>query len=80
MAPDDADHVIALCLETVTNGNAVLIFCPAKNWCEKLCETIAKKFYSLKHQQRSDKSCNVTQPKEGTSEGLLNNLYWGKNR
>ena len=43
----DDDHIIPLCLETVCQGHAVLIFCPTKNWCEKLSEAIAKEFYYL---------------------------------
>lgn len=44
---DDADHVIPLCLETVKGGHSVLVFCPTKNWCEKLSESIAKEFYMI---------------------------------
>ncbi|XP_064629325.1 DNA polymerase theta-like [Lineus longissimus] len=43
----DDDHIIPLCLETMTGGHAVLIFCPTKNRCEKLAETIAREFYKL---------------------------------
>ncbi|XP_033740640.1 LOW QUALITY PROTEIN: DNA polymerase theta-like [Pecten maximus] len=43
----DDDHVIPLCLETLNNGHSVLIFCPSKNWCEKLCESIAREFYNI---------------------------------
>lgn len=51
VAPDDADHIIALCLETVLGGHSVLMFCPTKNWCEKVCEMVARRFYTLGHQQ-----------------------------
>ncbi|XP_012942327.1 DNA polymerase theta [Aplysia californica] len=47
--PDDADHVLSLCLETVLGNHGVLVFCPTKNWCEKLCEFVARNFYSLTH-------------------------------
>ncbi|XP_062620257.1 DNA polymerase theta-like, partial [Saccostrea cucullata] len=43
----DTDHVIPLCLETLGGGHSVLIFCPTKNWCEKLAETIAREFYGI---------------------------------
>ena len=36
-----------LCLETVLSGHSVLVFCPTKNWCEKLAETVAKQFCGI---------------------------------
>uniref|UniRef100_A0A8C5MDB7 DNA polymerase theta n=1 Tax=Leptobrachium leishanense TaxID=445787 RepID=A0A8C5MDB7_9ANUR len=45
----DEDHIVSLCYETVHGGHSVLIFCPSKNWCEKLAETIAREFYNLYH-------------------------------
>ena len=46
MVSGDDDHVLALCQETVEEGNGVLVFCPTKSWCEKLAESIAKHFYT----------------------------------
>ncbi|XP_071114847.1 DNA polymerase theta-like [Haliotis cracherodii] len=46
--PGDSDHILPLCLETILAGHSVLIFCPTKNWCEKLSETIAREFYNLR--------------------------------
>ncbi|XP_069616586.1 DNA polymerase theta [Ranitomeya imitator] len=43
----DDDHIVSLCYETVQGGHAILIFCPSKNWCEKLSDTIAREFYNL---------------------------------
>lgn len=43
----DDDHVIPLCKETIVEGHSVLIFCPTKNWCEKLAESIAKHFAEI---------------------------------
>ena len=40
----DEEGIIPLCVETIKDGNSVLIFCPTKNWCEKLSETIANFF------------------------------------
>ena len=54
VSPDDGDHILALCMETVRAGHAVLVFCPSKAWCEKLCETVARKFYNLCHSQEAE--------------------------
>ncbi|KAL4233021.1 hypothetical protein ACF0H5_007707 [Mactra antiquata] len=43
----DDEHVIPLCIETIKDGHSILIFCPTKNWCEKLAETVAREFYNL---------------------------------
>lgn len=43
----DEDHVIPLCKETIVEGHSVLVFCPTKNWCEKLAETIARHFAAV---------------------------------
>ena len=45
--PSDNDHLSYLSLETVVNGHSVLIFCPTKNWCEKVADTVAKEFFNL---------------------------------
>lgn len=45
----DDDHIVTLCYETVQGGHSILIFCPSKNWCEKLADTIAREFYNLYH-------------------------------
>eukprot|EP00112_Aurelia_sp_Birch-Aquarium-sp1_P005663 Seg1644.12_Seg1644.13 transcript_id=Seg1644.12_Seg1644.13/GoldUCD/mRNA.D3Y31 product="DNA polymerase theta" protein_id=Seg1644.12_Seg1644.13/GoldUCD/D3Y31 len=37
----DEEHIIPLCLETIRDCHSVLIFCPTKQWCEKLAKTIA---------------------------------------
>ncbi|KAJ6658252.1 hypothetical protein lerEdw1_020524 [Lerista edwardsae] len=46
----DEDHVVSLCYETVQDGHSVLVFCPSKNWCEKLADIIAREFYNLQHE------------------------------
>ena len=43
----DSDNLVYLCLETVLAGHSVLVFCPTKNWCEKLADTVAKEFFNL---------------------------------
>lgn len=45
----DEDHVVSLCYETIHDGHSVLLFCPSKNWCEKLADIIAREFYNLQH-------------------------------
>nr|XP_019955937.1 PREDICTED: DNA polymerase theta [Paralichthys olivaceus] len=45
----DDDHIVSLCYETVRDGRSVLLFCPSKNWCEKLADSIAREFYNLRH-------------------------------
>lgn len=44
----DDDHIVSLCYETVKEGRSVLLFCPSKNWCEKLADSIAREFYNLR--------------------------------
>ncbi|KAI4877915.1 hypothetical protein NFI96_017405, partial [Prochilodus magdalenae] len=48
----DDDHIVSLCFETVQAGHSVLLFCPSKNWCEKLADSIAREFYNLYHQEK----------------------------
>ncbi|XP_011875915.1 PREDICTED: DNA polymerase theta-like [Vollenhovia emeryi] len=43
----DADNILQLCIETISDGHSVLIFCPTKKWCEKLAEQIATAFFKL---------------------------------
>ncbi|KAJ8405900.1 hypothetical protein AAFF_G00313370 [Aldrovandia affinis] len=45
----DDDHIVSLCFETIQGGHSVLLFCPSKNWCEKLVDSIAREFYNLQH-------------------------------
>ncbi|KAJ4944881.1 hypothetical protein JOQ06_013421 [Pogonophryne albipinna] len=45
----DDDHIVSLCYETVREGRSVLLFCPSKNWCEKLADSIAREFYNLRN-------------------------------
>ncbi|XP_076663773.1 DNA polymerase theta isoform X2 [Andrena cerasifolii] len=43
----NSDDILHLCIETISDGHSVLIFCPTKNWCEKLAEQIAAAFFKL---------------------------------
>ncbi|XP_068607098.1 DNA polymerase theta [Brachionichthys hirsutus] len=48
----DDDHIASLCYETVREGCSVLMFCPTKNWCEKLADGVAREFYNLRDADR----------------------------
>ncbi|XP_030753991.1 DNA polymerase theta isoform X2 [Sitophilus oryzae] len=50
---NDGDHIIQLCLETVKCNSSVLIFCPSKNWCEKLAQQLALAFYKIGNMENS---------------------------
>ncbi|XP_059677103.1 DNA polymerase theta [Gavia stellata] len=56
----DEDHVVSLCYETVCDGHSVLLFCPSKNWCEKLADIIAREFYSLQQAESSAKNSGLS--------------------
>ena len=56
----DEDHILPLCLETTQHGHSVLIFCPTKNWCEKLADTIAREFYGI---------CKLAASEAGSEKG-----------
>ncbi|XP_017766865.1 PREDICTED: DNA polymerase theta-like [Eufriesea mexicana] len=43
----DSDDILQLCIETISDGHSVLIFCPTKNWCEKLAKQIAAAFCNI---------------------------------
>lgn len=57
----DEDHVIPLCKETITEGHSVLVFCPTKNWCEKLAENIAKHFAEIGNLALKEQNSNTVQ-------------------
>ncbi|XP_021404733.2 DNA polymerase theta [Lonchura striata] len=69
----DEDHIVSLCYETVCGGHSVLLFCPSKNWCEKLADIIAREFYSLQQTESSAKNsalAPVVVDREGIDEVL----------
>ena len=39
---NEDDHIIDMCEQRLLNNQSVLIFCPTKAWCEKLCLNLAK--------------------------------------
>lgn len=50
---NDQDHIIQLCMETILDGSAVIVFCPSKDWCESLATSIARSIYKLGKSQSS---------------------------
>ncbi|XP_068554476.1 DNA polymerase theta isoform X3 [Anas acuta] len=69
----DEDHIVSLCYETVCDGHSVLLFCPSKNWCEKLADIIAREFYSLQQADscaRNSSLSPVVVDREGIDEVL----------
>lgn len=42
---NDQDDVARLCLETIVDGTAAIVFCPSKDWCETLALNIASLIY-----------------------------------
>ena len=44
---NDADHVAWLCLETLVGGHSAVVFCPTKNWCEKMATSLSAEFFQL---------------------------------
>ncbi|KAM3848147.1 LOW QUALITY PROTEIN: DNA polymerase theta [Vipera latastei] len=69
----DEDHVVTLCYETVQDGHSVLVFCPTKNWCEKLADIIAREFCSIqqKNLQKMSTLSPVTLCQEGIEKLLI---------
>ncbi len=48
LVPNDMEHSIYLCLETMRDGHSVLIFCPSKEWCETMAQNIRDEFVNLR--------------------------------
>ncbi|XP_058838608.1 DNA polymerase theta [Topomyia yanbarensis] len=44
----DQDNIAQLCLETILEGCSVIVFCPSKDWCERLTLHLAEFIYTLR--------------------------------
>lgn len=44
---NDQENVGQMCIETIAEGSAVIVFCPTKDWCESLSLHIAGLIYQL---------------------------------
>ncbi|XP_017263452.1 DNA polymerase theta [Kryptolebias marmoratus] len=67
----DDEHIVSLCYETVREGHSVLLFCPSKNWCEKLADIIAREFFNLRQNGPGGQGEARPQPVALDQEGLL---------
>lgn len=63
--PNDIEHIICLSLETILNGQSVLIFCPTKNWCEKMAQHVSSEFFNLGSNMKSDQGAQLRQQLKG---------------
>ncbi|KAL5273492.1 POLQ family protein [Megaselia abdita] len=45
--PNDVDMVHQLVIETLAEGCSVVVFCPSKDWCEKLSISIAQSLHNF---------------------------------
>ncbi|KAF6779074.1 hypothetical protein AHF37_01528 [Paragonimus kellicotti] len=69
----DEDGVFGLCLDTLLSGHGVLVFCPTKQWCEQLADTMAKEIFHLTQAhyaalERTEILCQNQQPAEKSEE------------
>ncbi|KAL7053660.1 hypothetical protein AAHC03_026931 [Spirometra sp. Aus1] len=46
MDPEN-DGILSLCLDTLISGHAALVFCPTKQWCEQLADSMAREIFRL---------------------------------
>lgn len=44
---NDPDNVGQLCVETILDNSAVIVFCPSKDWCESLALHVAGLIYKV---------------------------------
>ncbi|KAF8561289.1 hypothetical protein P879_08688 [Paragonimus westermani] len=69
----DEDGVFGLCLDTLLSGHGVLVFCPTKQWCEQLADTMAKEIFHLTRAhfaalERTENLCQNQKPVEKSEE------------
>lgn len=44
---NDQENIGQMCIETITEGSAVIVFCPTKDWCETLSLHVAGLIYRV---------------------------------
>lgn len=63
--PNDIEHIVYLSLETILDGHSVLVFCPTKNWCEKMAQHVSNEFFNLGSNPNSDRGARLRQQLKG---------------
>ncbi|VDO71137.1 unnamed protein product [Schistosoma margrebowiei] len=67
----DEDGVFALCFDTLLNGHGVLVFCPTKQWCEQLADTMARQIFILTQSYFSALHQNDHNPSDANIGNLI---------
>ncbi|CAH8677677.1 unnamed protein product [Schistosoma rodhaini] len=67
----DEDGVFALCFDTLVNGHGVLVFCPTKQWCEQLADSMARQIFILTQSYFSALHQNEHNPSEANIGDLI---------
>ena len=68
--PKDTDQISWLCLQTVLQSHSVLLFCPNKNWVEKLSEALATDFFNVGRPDPHDRDEDSVATREGLQSQL----------
>lgn len=71
---NDQDNVAQLCIETITIGASVIVFCPSKDWCESLALHIAESIYKLGKSQTAVGGKIRTEIKMSSVENVKSHL------
>ncbi|XP_037047750.1 DNA polymerase theta isoform X2 [Bradysia coprophila] len=46
--PKDIDNIGQLCVETIVEGGSVIVFCPSKEWCERLSNVLSAFIFHIR--------------------------------
>lgn len=63
--PNDIEHIVYLCLETILETHSILIFCPTKNWCEKMAQHVSGEFFNIGSSSTSQYGAQLRQQLKG---------------
>ncbi|XP_055628365.1 DNA polymerase theta [Toxorhynchites rutilus septentrionalis] len=76
----DQDNIAQLCLETILEGCSVIVFCPSKDWCERLAKHLAEFIYTVRKSETElgqRLSAELDQQKLDEALSLLKNCPTG---